>query len=149
MRIGVDLLRIERLDRIAAHPRYRRVVFTERELDGAGQPGSARQLQRLAGGYCAKEATSKLLGVGLLRGFAWRHVEVLRDGLGAPRVVLSGGARDAADRLGLGPVQISITHDGPYVVCVAVAAEPGDLPQAAAEQRDPHQGTPLHPDERH
>lgn len=132
MRIGVDLMRIERLDRIAAHPRYQRVVFTSRELAGAGTPGTVRQLERLASGYCAKEATAKLLGVGLLRGFSWRHVEVLRDELGAPRVELSGGAQQVADRLNLGPVQISITHDGPYVFCVAVAAEPSDADAAPA-----------------
>jgi len=64
MRIGVDLMSVSRFARVAEHPRYRTLVFTERELAEAGQLGSARSVERLAGRFCVKEATCKLLGRG-------------------------------------------------------------------------------------
>lgn len=119
MRIGVDLMSVSRFARVADHDRYRALVFTDRELGEAGRPGSARHLERLAGRFCVKEATCKLLGRGFGQGLAWRDIEVCSDAWGAPAVALSGGARRLAEEAGLGEIAVTLTHQADLVVAVA------------------------------
>jgi holo-[acyl-carrier protein] synthase len=123
MRIGIDLLSVSRFTRIAEHHRYRRLVFTEAELTQAGQIGSARYTERLAGRFCVKEATCKVLGRGFGQGLRWRDIEVISDRWGAPSVTLRGGARQLADQAGLGDIVVTITHQVDLVVAVAAAAQ--------------------------
>ncbi|GAA2835353.1 holo-ACP synthase [Kitasatospora paracochleata] len=124
MRIGVDLLEIARFGRIAAHPTGRRIVFSATELAHADALGEPRREEYLAGRFCAKEATAKALGRGLGQGLVWRDIEVLADAHGAPRVVLGGGALSVAERAGIGRIDLSLSHQGGLVVCVAVALPP-------------------------
>jgi phosphopantetheine--protein transferase-like protein len=121
MRIAVDLLSVSRFAKVAEHRRYRRLVFTEAELAQAGEPGTARHAERLAGRFCVKEATCKLLGRGFGQGVRWRDIEVTTDEWGAPAVTLRGGARRLADQAGLGDIAVSITHQVDLVVAVAAA----------------------------
>lgn len=124
MRIGIDLLSVSRFDRIARHPRYRALVFTATELAQADGLGPERRVERLAGRFCVKEATCKLLGRGFMQGLRWRDIEVVNDGWGAPAVTLHGGARELAERSGLRDIAITLTHQNDLVVAVA-AAVPG------------------------
>jgi holo-[acyl-carrier protein] synthase len=126
VRIGVDLLTISRFLKIADHPRYRSLIFTGPELDQAGQPGTGRFAERLAGRFAVKEATCKVLGRGFGQGVRWRDIEVTSDGWGAPRVTLSGGAAAVAAAAGLAGLSASITHQSDLVVAVVTAAlQPG------------------------
>lgn len=122
MRIGVDLLSVSRFARVAEHHRYRRLVFTETELEHAGQLGSQRYTERLAGRFCVKEATCKLLGRGFGQGLRWRDIEVTNDPWGAPVVALTGGARQLADEAELSEIVVTLTHQVDLVVAVAAAA---------------------------
>lgn len=121
MRIGVDLLSISRFSRIAEHPRYRSILFTEAELAQAQHLGPERLAERLAGRFCAKEATCKVLGRGFGQGLRWRDIEVTSDRWGAPSVMLTGGARRMAVEAGLGEISVTLTHQADLVVAVAVA----------------------------
>lgn len=125
MKIAVDLLSVSRFRRVAEHLRYRKLVFTEAELAQAGEPGTARHAERLAGRFCVKEATCKLLGRGFGQGLRWRDIEVVADEWGAPAVTLHGGAEKLADAAGLGDIAVSITHQVDLVVAVAAAVRKG------------------------
>ena len=125
MKIAVDLLSVSRFSRVAEHRRYRGIVFTEAELAQAGEPGTARHAERLAGRFCVKEAVCKLLGRGFGQGLRWRDIEVIADEWGAPAVTLHGGAERLADAVGLGDVAVSITHQVDLVVAVAAAVRKG------------------------
>ncbi len=121
MRTGVDLLAIHRFSRIARRARYRSLLFTEAELGQAANLGPDRQVERLAGRFCAKEATCKVLGRGFGQGVHWRDIEVLGDPWGRPVVTLHCGARKIADLLGLGEVVVTLTHQADLVVAFAAA----------------------------
>lgn len=121
MRIGVDLLSVSRFAPVAGHDRYRALVFTGTELAQAGESGSPRCVERLAGRFCVKEATCKLLGRGFGQGLRWRDIEVTNDPWGAPVVALSGGARQLADAAGLHEIVVTLTHQADLVVAVAAA----------------------------
>lgn len=121
MRVGVDLLEIARFARIAAHPGGRRIVFSAAELAHAETLGAPRRTEYLAGRFCAKEASAKALGRGLGQGLVWHEIEVLTDAHGAPRVRLGGGALAVAERAGVERIDLSLSHHGGLVVCVAIA----------------------------
>ncbi len=115
MRIGIDLLEIERLERaLERRPRLASRLFTEREQRYAaarGRPG-----QHLAARFCAKEAVAKALE---LRGWSFTDVEVL-GGEGPPQLRLHGPVATRARELGV-QVAISLTHTGHNAAAVAVA----------------------------
>lgn len=122
MRIGVDLLSISRFSRVSRHPRCRTLVFTPAELAEADGLRGERRAERLAGRFCAKEATAKVLGRGLGQGLGWRDIEITAGRWGAPEVTLRGGARRIAEEAGIGRIEMSLSHHGDFVVCVAAAA---------------------------
>ncbi|BBA96682.1 putative acyl carrier protein [Actinacidiphila reveromycinica] len=130
MRIGVDLMSVSRFSRVAHHHRYPRVLFTENELAGARDLGRERYEEWLAGRFCVKEATCKLLGRGFGQGLNWRDIEVASDRFGAPAVVLHRGARQLAEERGVGDIVISLTHQAGLVVAVAAADTRAPAPPA-------------------
>ncbi|WP_410667774.1 holo-ACP synthase [Amycolatopsis sp. cmx-4-68] len=121
MRIGVDLMSIPRFAEVAAHPRYRTLVFTPVELEQAARMGAERSLERLAGRFSVKEATCKMLGRGFGQGLRWRDIEVTNDDWGAPLVTLGGGAAEIADEAGLEEIVVTLSHQADLVVAVAAA----------------------------
>ncbi len=86
--IGVDLIDIERIKRMLERFPDR---FRQRILTDAEQRYCRRKPERIAGRWAAKEAVSKVLGLGV-RGVGWREIEVLPNWAGAPQVVLHGRA---------------------------------------------------------
>ena len=120
MRTGVDLLHLPRFQQVLNRFEHRFLgkVFTDRE-----QSECAGQVRSLAGRFAMKEATAKALGTGLWReGVAWRDIEILRHpDTGEPMLKLKAGAANCATRLNLMTWSISLSHDGEYVIAVAVA----------------------------
>ncbi len=115
---GLDVVEVERVARQLAAPsaeRFLARVFTpgERSFCEAFRDRANRYAARFA----AKEAASKALGVPA--GISFRDVEVVRD-RGAPRLVLSGVAAEAARALGVERVHLTLTHDGGVAVAAVV-----------------------------
>src|SRR3954469_2377153 len=74
--------------------------------------------ETFAGRWAAKEAVSKVLGLGV-RGVGWKDIEVERLPTGQPSIVLHGRAADRAGQLGMGRIAVSITHEAEYAVAIA------------------------------
>ena len=72
----------------------------------------------MAGRWAAKEAVSKVLGLGV-RGIGWRDIEIERLPTGQPAVRLHGRAAARAEQLGMGRIAVSITHESDYAVAMA------------------------------
>ena len=77
--------------------------------------------QHYAGRWAAKEAVLKALGTGWIRGIAWRDVEVRNRQGGKPTIALAGGAREICEKLGIGEMQISISHCRSHATAFAIA----------------------------
>ena len=115
--IGVDLVDIDRIVRMLERfpDRFRLRVLTESE-----QRYCRRRPERIAGRWAAKEAISKVLGLGV-RGVGWREIEILPNWAGAPQVTLHARAKARAAALGLEQVTVSISHERHMAVAVAIA----------------------------
>ena len=118
--IGIDLIDIDRIHGVLGRypDRFRLRVLTEHEQRYCG-----RRVERIAGRWAAKEAISKVLGLGV-RGVGWREIEILPNHAGAPQVSLHGRAARRADAMGLDAVTVSISHERHMAVAVAVAHRP-------------------------
>jgi holo-[acyl-carrier protein] synthase len=119
VRVGVDLIEIERVRRaLERHgDGFRERCFTPDErayCDSKPNPA-----QHYAGRFAAKEAVGKALGVGVH--FTWREIEVA--GRPKPGVRLSGRTARAAERLGAGRIELSMTHSRELAAAVAVVVE--------------------------
>jgi holo-[acyl-carrier protein] synthase len=115
--IGVDLVDIDRIVAVLGRfpDRFRDRVLTTAEARYCG-----RKAERIAGRWAAKEAISKVLGLGV-RGVGWREIEILPNWAGAPQVSLHARAAARAAALYLEDVTVSISHERRMAVAVAVA----------------------------
>lgn len=119
--VGVDVVDVTRLARLLLR---RGADLTDRVFTPAERDGCAGDVRRLAARLAAKEATAKALGTGI-GPVGWRDVEAPPT-RGAPRLVLHGAARRAADEQGLDRWELSLAHDTTHAVAVVVAAGSGD-----------------------
>lgn len=115
--IGTDIIEVERIQKACRSPRFLSRVFTEREQ--ALFQSRKENYQVLAGNFAAKEAVVKAMGTGF-RGFAWKDVEILRDELGKPHVVLHRQALKTVSAMEGKRIHISISHTRCYAVAQAI-----------------------------
>jgi len=114
--VGVDIIETDRvraaLERFGE--RFQQRVYTAVEVAFC-----RGRVHELAARFAAKEAVMKALGTGA-RGVAWREIEVLPNRRGKPLVYLYGRARERAERIGLGGLDVSMSHSRQYAVAFAV-----------------------------
>jgi len=127
--VGIDAVEIDRFARVLT----RRAgmagrLFTEGEL--AYARAASDPAPRLSTRFAAKEAAMKALGVGL-GAFPFHDVEVVREGLDAPRLVLHGAALALAARSGVTRWHLSLTHTGQLALALVVGERTTADPAAA------------------
>ena len=113
--LGVDIIKVARIrDTLARFgPR-----FSERVLTPLERRYVRDRPETLAGRWAAKEAVSKVLGLGV-RGIGWKEIEVERLPTGQPAVRLHGRAARRAEQLGMTRIALSISHESDYAVAIA------------------------------
>jgi holo-[acyl-carrier protein] synthase len=113
--LGIDIIKVERI-RAALEkfgPRFSRRVLTPSE-----QRYVRDRPETFAGRWAAKEAVSKVLGLGV-RGIGWKEIEIERLPTGQPAVRLHGRAQARSRQLGMVRIAVSITHEADYAVAIA------------------------------
>ena len=113
--LGIDIIKVGRIsDTIARFGRR----FAKRVLTPAEDRYVRDRPETLAGRWAAKEAVSKVLGLGV-RGIGWTEIEIERLPTGQPSVRLHGRAARRADQLGMSRIAVSISHESEYAVAIA------------------------------
>ena len=118
--IGVDAVEVGRFRKVMARtPGFASRVFTADEI--ASLADRSDPAPSLAARFAAREATMKVLGVGL-GAFDLHDVSVDRTESGAPQLIVRGRAERLASERGVSKWFVSLTHtDG--VAMAMVAAE--------------------------
>ena len=113
--LGIDIIKVERIRAALARfgPRFSNRVLTPSERRYVRD-----RAETFAGRWAAKEAVSKVLGLGV-RGIGWREIEIERLPTGQPAVRLHGRAAARAGQLGMERIAVSITHESDYAVAIA------------------------------
>ncbi len=117
--VGIDAVDLERFARVLG----RRAsvagrLFTPGEL--AYARSAPDPVPRLSTRFAAKEAVMKALGVGLWA-YPFHDVEVVRVGLDAPALVLSGAAEALARRAGVTRWHLALSHTDRVALALVVA----------------------------
>ncbi len=120
--IGVDIIEIERVRQaIQNNKNFLRKLFTEKEIDYFISRKMNSEV--IAGNFAAKEAVSKALGTGI-RGFSFKDIEILRNELGKPHVILHSGAKLIGNKLvgnnNLLKIHLSISHNNSNAIAYSV-----------------------------
>jgi holo-[acyl-carrier protein] synthase len=113
--LGIDIIKVDRIKGTLAKFGRR---FSKRVLTAAEDRYVRDRPENFAGRWAAKEAVSKVLGLGV-RGIGWRDIEVERLPTGQPAVRLHGRAAARADQLGMERIALSISHESDYAVAIA------------------------------
>jgi len=113
--LGIDIVKVDRIRAALARFGAR---FSARVLTTAECRYVRDRPETMAGRWAAKEAVSKVLGLGV-RGIGWRDIEIERLPTGQPAVRLHGRAAARADQLGMERVAVSISHESDYAVAIA------------------------------
>lgn len=117
--IGIDLIEVDRIEKaISRNDRFLERVFSTAELDYL----KTRNYNKftVSGLFASKEAVSKALGTGI-NGFDWKDIEICKDHLGKPMVLLKRYAQNVAESRGIRDIHISISHDKENAISIAVA----------------------------
>ena len=131
MRVGTDLVLIERFKDFAENTRKLGRILTASEIEYVAtkrgkNPVNAKknppEVNTIAGLYASKEAVLKALGIGVNNGVGFKDVEILHDDYGAPYVVLYRNAKKWFENLKMKEIAINITHDGDFAHAICIIA---------------------------
>ncbi|QCE35538.1 holo-[acyl-carrier-protein] synthase [Acetobacteraceae bacterium] len=125
--IGIDLCRISRIEEIICKfgESFLDRIFAEEEREYADKftllpLRSAAYAKR----WAAKEACAKALGTGFGKRVVFQDIVVIRDDLGAPSLVLKGGAlavlKEKTPQGKLGKAFLSLTDDEPFAMAQVI-----------------------------
>ncbi|VYU59604.1 holo-ACP synthase [Clostridium tertium] len=117
--VGTDIIEIERIKNAVENTKgFLESIFTDKEVEMFKSRGM--RFEVIAGNFSAKEAISKTLGTGV-RGFSLKEIEVLRDELGKPVVLLSDNINSIIGKDY--KLNLSISHNRSNAIAFAVLEE--------------------------
>ena len=120
--IGVDMCAISRMEKSIQKQHFYERVFLEGERAYLDKKEKSRA-QSAAAMFAAKEAVAKALGTGFAGGVSAFVIEVTHDELGAPGIILHGGAKERLEHIGGTRVLLSLTHEGDMATAFAVVVK--------------------------
>ncbi len=108
MTVGIDILDVCRMEKMALNMPHMKKVYTKYELEYINKTN--QKTQRMAGIYCAKEAFLKAIGVGIKNGINLLEIEVKHEESGKPYLSVSERVKNLLLTKNLKEISISISH---------------------------------------
>ncbi len=117
---GVDVVEIMRFRKVVERlkDRFTKRVFTPGEQQFCY--GHRDPVPHFAVRFAAKEALFKALGTGWAKGVTWLDVEVQRERLDAPILILRGEARRLSEAKGAHKVHLSLSHSENSAIAMVI-----------------------------
>jgi holo-[acyl-carrier protein] synthase len=108
--LGIDMIEVDRVaTKIGKEAGFRELVFSKNEIDYC--EAATNKFEHYAARFAAKEAFLKAIGSGWLNGTAFNEIEITKDDLGKPGLILLGGiANLIARNLGVIKISVSLSH---------------------------------------
>mgnify|MGYP003571266726 CR=1 FL=1 len=119
MKVGIDIVKWERMENIAASNQKMKKIFTAEEVAYI-ENKKDNKLQTIAGIYALKEATLKAFGEGICGLNSLKEIEVSHNSFGACEIVLQGNAKKTAKMRGYIEIIGNISHDGGISAAICV-----------------------------
>jgi len=117
--IGTDMCAVSRMEKAIQSEHFYERIFFESERAYLDRKKNARA-QSAAAMFAAKEAVSKALGTGFIRGIVPWTIEVTHDEDGKPGIMLHEASQERLESLGGKQVFLSLTHEGDTAMAFVV-----------------------------
>ncbi len=111
---GIDLIELQRIQRLMTKESFLRRVYTKGELSLLQDRSEQRQVELLAGRFAAKEAAYKALMSLIVENakttFTWQDFEILQNNQGAPILLFHHTAETWLTTCRITSRLVSLTH---------------------------------------
>lgn len=120
IRVGTDVVEIERMKRLIQKDSFLNKVFSREEIEYCQQ--KPKPEASFAARFAAKEAFFKALGTGLYaQGMGPQDVWITNDANGRPKLNFSEAAAQIMAQISTHwQTDVSLTHDGPVAVATVI-----------------------------
>ncbi|MDY5627656.1 MAG: holo-ACP synthase, partial [Clostridia bacterium] len=113
MSVGIDILKISRLENLASNQKFLSKVFSKKEIEYFKTRNFNKNT--VAGAFCAKEALAKAIGCGL-SGLPLTEISVVRNNMGKPYFEFSPEAENALKMYKAQKIALTISHDNDMAI---------------------------------
>ncbi len=114
---GIDIVEIPRIQKCIKNPRFLFKIFSETEILNFSK--KRKHVQSVASSFCAKEAFSKAVGLGIFK-LCLREIEILHKNSGEPYINLLGNTKEKFKKL---EISVSLSHTSSYACAIVVCTE--------------------------
>ena len=118
--IGTDLVDLERIKKMKSPSAFANKILGDQELKKFAEMKEGRNHSYLGKQFAAKEAFVKALGTGFKDPVFPKDIQILRNSLGKPEFLLSGGAKSFVDSLGITKSHVSLADESNHLLAFAV-----------------------------
>ncbi len=113
MNIGVDLVDVNRFEKLKTDEIFMKKVFLSSELEYIQSRNN--NTATIAGIYAAKEALLKALKMGI-NNYPLKDIEIMHDSNNSPYIVLHNDIKQNCSK----EIDVSISHDGDYAIATVI-----------------------------
>jgi holo-[acyl-carrier protein] synthase len=118
--IGTDLVDLERIKKMKSPLAFANKILGDQELEKFAEMTEGYNRSYLGKQFAAKEAFVKALGTGFKDPVFPKDIQILRNSLGQPEVLLSGGAKSYVESLGITKSHVSLADESNHLFAFAV-----------------------------
>ena len=118
--IGTDLVDLERIKSMKSLSSFAKKILGDQELKEYAQLGEGLNQYYLGKQFAGKEAFVKALGTGFKDPIFPKDIQILRNSLGKPEVILSAGAKSYVEDLGITKSHVSLADESNHLLAFAV-----------------------------
>lgn len=118
--IGTDLVDLERIKSMKSLSSFARKILGDQELKEYAQLEEGLNQYYLGKQFAGKEAFVKALGTGFKDPIFPKDIQILRNSLGKPEVILSAGAKSYVEDLGITKSHVSLADESNHLIAFAV-----------------------------
>ena len=118
--IGTDLVDLERIKSMKSLSSFAKKILGDQELKEYAQLEEGLNQYYLGKQFAGKEAFVKALGTGFKAPIFPKDIQILRNSLGKPEILLSAGAKSYVEDLGITKSHVSLADESNHLLAFAV-----------------------------
>ena len=118
--IGTDLVDLDRIRKMKSLSAFANKILGDQELEQYSELANVQKQFYLGKQFAGKEAFVKAIGTGFKDPIFPKDIQILRNSLGKPEVILSAGAKSYVEDLGITKSHVSLADESNHLLAFAV-----------------------------
>ena len=118
--IGTDLVDLDRIRKMKSLSAFANKILGAHELEEYAELANRSKTFFLGKQFAGKEAFVKALGTGFKAPIFPKDIQILRNSLGKPEILLSAGAKSYVEDLGIIKSHVSLADESNHLLAFAV-----------------------------